>query len=183
MAPATFYGQTKMWSRDLLHHYRSRRGLFASMAILFNHESTLRPPGFLSRKITQAAAQISEGEQTDLVLHDVDAEVDWSSARDVVNGMRLMLAADQPADYVLASGQARRVADMLEVAFSHANLDWRNHVRSKVPESSTTPGVLVGDAQRAEKQLGWQRRDSFDGLMREMVAHDRQLLRARAPAN
>jgi GDPmannose 4,6-dehydratase len=178
MAPATFYGQTKMWSRELLYHYRSRRGLFASMAILFNHESVLRPPGFLSRKITQAVAQIAGGKQTDLVIQDVNAEVDWSSARDVVNGMRLMLAADQPADYVLASGQSRRVADMLQIAFSHAGLDWRNHIHSKTPKSSMSAGVLVGDPQKAERDLGWQRRDSFEDLLREMVAHDRQIMLA-----
>jgi GDPmannose 4,6-dehydratase len=94
--------------------------------------------------------------------------------------MRLMLAADQPADYVLASGQTRRVADMLEIAFSQAGLDWRNHVRSTIPKSSTKTGVLVGDPQRAEKDLGWERHDAFDELIREMVTHDRQLLRAQA---
>lgn len=183
MAPATFYGQTKMWSRELLYHYRSRRGIFASMAILFNHESVLRQPSFLSRKITQAVAQILEGKKTDLVIQNVDAEVDWSSARDVVEGMRLILAADQPADYVLASGQTRRVADLLEVAFGQAGLDWRNHVRSTIPNSSASTGVLVGDPQRAEKNLGWQRRDAFADLIGEMVAHDRQLLRTRASIN
>jgi GDPmannose 4,6-dehydratase len=179
MAPATFYGQTKMWSRDLLHHYRSRRGLFASMAILFNHESVLRPPTFLSRKITQAVAQISGGSKTELTIQDTQAEVDWSSARDVVNGMRLMLAADQPADYVLASGQIRRVADMLEIAFRAAGLDWNNHVSSKPANSPTKAGVLVGDPRRAETHLGWQRRESFEELIREMVSHDQLLLRAR----
>ena len=183
MAPSTFYGQTKTWSRELLHHYRARRGMFASMAILFNHESVLRQPVFLSRKTTQAVARISEGQQTELVIQDADAEVDWSSARDVVNGMRLMLTADQPADFVLASGQARRVADLLEVAFRHAGLEWRTHVRSQSPKTSTTAGVLVGNPQKAEQTLGWQRLDSFEDLIREMVTHDRRLLREQAVTN
>lgn len=176
MSPATFYGQTKSWSRELLAHYRSRWGVFACTAILFNHESVTRPPSFLSRKVSRAVAQISAGMAADVAVRNVDAEVDWSSAQDVVHGMRLMLLADDPADYVLASGRTRRVAELLEVAFGCVGLDWRDHVRLQDASSAAEAGVLVGNPQRAEKNLGWLRRDSFNEMICKMVAYDRQLL-------
>lgn len=176
MAPATFYGWTKAWSRNLLAHYRQRWGIFGSMAILFNHESVERPPHFLSRKISQAVARITEGLATDLEIRDVDAEVDWSSARDVVDGIRLILGHENPGDYVLASGRTRRVAELLEIAFGSAGLDWKSHVKVSSGGRADRAGALVGDPRRAERELGWQRKESFEGLIREMVDNDRRLL-------
>lgn len=176
MNPATFYGQTKSWSRELLAHYRSRWGIFAGMAILFNHESEIRPPSFLSRKVTRAVARISAGMESYLSVRDVEAEVDWSSARDVVNGMRLMMQADNPADYVLASGRTHRVAELLEVAFGYVGLDWRNHVRQIGEKSAAEAGVLVGNPQRAERNLAWLQSETFGEMIGSMVDYDRQLL-------
>lgn len=175
MAPSTFYGHTKAWARDLLGHYRRQYGVFGTTAILFNHESPERSPSFLSRKVTRAAARAAAGLAADLQVRDVSAAVDWSSALDIVEGMRLMLAADEPADYVLASGQAHLVADLLDVAFRQAGLDWKDHTRVVDPPRGGA-GVLLGDPRRAEEKLGWRRQVGFERMIQEMFARDRENL-------
>ncbi len=175
MAPSTFYGRTKAWARELLAHYRQQYGVFGTTAILFNHESPERPLSFLSRKITLAVARAAAELAVDLQVRDASAMVDWSSARDIVEGMRLILAADEPADYVLGSGQARSVAELLDVAFRQVGMDWKVHTRVDNPLRDGA-GVLVGDPRRAEEKLGWRRQVSFEGMIREMIARDREEL-------
>jgi GDPmannose 4,6-dehydratase len=174
MEPVSFYGQSKAWSRELLEHFRARWNLYGSTVILFNHESVLRPPQFVTRKITMAAARAKQGDRSPLNLLDVHSRTDWSSAQDVVEGMRLALDAREPADYVLASGTAHAVSDILDVAYGEVGLDWRDYVTAS-PPASPPAGALVGDIRRARTVLGWEPRISFDAMIREMTRFDVEL--------
>jgi GDPmannose 4,6-dehydratase len=177
MDPASFYGQTKAWSRDLLSHFRDRWSLFGSTAILFNHESVLRPPQFVTRKITMAAARAKRGARSPLNLLDIHSQTDWCGAEDVVEGMRLSLSADHPADYVFASGKARSVSDVLDVAYGEHGMDWRDYVTSSAPKGGQK-GALIGNINKARDVLGWAPRISFETMIRQMARHDLELLGA-----
>jgi GDPmannose 4,6-dehydratase len=169
--PSTFYGHVKTWSTELLAQLRTDFGLRASTAILFNHESPLRRPQFVSRKIAQAAAAIRAGQAVELEIANVRSRVDWCSATDVVRALHLMATASVANDYVIASGTLHSVEDLLEIAFSHCGLDWRQH--TKVQAAREEP-ALCGDPQLIETTLGWRRRVSFEQLIRGMVEYDLQ---------
>jgi GDPmannose 4,6-dehydratase len=171
MDPANFYGRTKAWSRELLSHFRETWGVFGSTAILFNHESPLRHPRFVTRKVTMAAAKAKRGDLSHLDLLDIHSRADWCSAADVVEGMRLALRAKQPSDYVFASGVARPVTELLDVAFGAVGLSWAQLVRSG-PRLEPRAGTVVGDSTLARERLGWRPDVSFETMIREMVAHD-----------
>src|SRR5262245_6662423 len=173
--PATFYGHVKSWSMDLLAFLRQESGLQASTAILFNHESPRRTEQFVSRKITRAAAQAAVGGSPMLELHNIGARVDWSSAHDVVRALSLMGRSDKPRDYVVASGTLHSVRDLLQVAFDHVSLDWRQFTRFR--EERATPS-LVGRARALEQALGWKPQMGFENIAREMVDHDLRLAAA-----
>ena len=170
-APPTFYGLTKSWSRQLLSFYREHHGVYCSTAILFNHESTLRGPEFLTRKITMAAATARRLGRTDLHLRDVTARVDWSSARDVVRGMRCALSATTPQDFVIASGEAHSVSDVLDVAFGAVGLHWQAFTTFDPPPANPLP-PLIGDPSRLEQETGWRREYGFRAMIEEMVMAD-----------
>ncbi|MFZ5494488.1 MAG: GDP-mannose 4,6-dehydratase [Verrucomicrobiota bacterium] len=167
--PSTFYGYTKKWSRELLSHYRACRGVFGVTCILFNHESTLRSPRYITRKVSMAAAAVASGLSGDLSINNIGAEVDWSDARDIVAGMFLAMTASTPADYVLASGQTRTVEELLRVAFGHVGRDWRDFVKER---RGPPAGALVGGIDRATNRLGWSPKISFTDMVKEMVEHD-----------
>lgn len=167
--PSTFYGHIKSWSMDLLAFLRAEQGLRASSAILFNHESPLRGAQFVSRKISRAAAAAKSGRPVNLDLQNLAARVDWSSARDVVRALHLLGTATSAEDYVVASGQLRSVQEMLESAFAHVDLDWRDHVNCRHGQ----PGpALAGCAGKLRDNLGWWPRISFGDMIGEMVDHD-----------
>lgn len=167
--PASFYGQTKAWASDLLRRYRARHGLRATIAVLFNHESPWRDAGFVSRKITMAAAHAASGKRQILTLANLGARVDWQAAADVVEGLLLMAASEAPDDYVLASGQSHSVRDFLDAAFGHVGIDWEDLVTA----NEDRPGpALVGVPSKAFSQLGWRPRCAFDQLVRGMVDTD-----------
>lgn len=174
MAPSTFYGETKARSREMLGRLR-QRGVFGVTAILFNHESELRPPQFVTRKISMAAARAKRGLTTQLHLRDITSRTDWSSAHDIVEAMWLALNAPEPADYVLASGTAHSIQDVLEVAFGSVGLDWRTFTTFD-PPPPVPRGVLVGDASRAKATLGWTPKVSFEEMIRDMVRADMDAL-------
>ena len=171
MNPATFYGRTKAWSRELLSHFRETWGVFGSTAILFNHESRLRHPRFVTRKITVAAAKAKRGALDHLNLLDIHSRTDWCSAADVVEGMRLALRADEPSDFVFASGVARPVSELLDVAFGAVGLPWTQFVRP-VDHPGRATGTIVGDTSLARTRLGWSPSIDFETMIREMVEHD-----------
>jgi GDPmannose 4,6-dehydratase len=178
MRPRTPYGVAKLAAHGLVGTLRDRFDLFACSGITYNHESPRRPERFLPRKVTRGAAAIKLGLERELVLGDLDAVRDWSHAADVVRGARLALQADEPGDYVIASGVGRTVRDLVAVAFAAVDLDWQAHVR--LDESLVRPAEpvpLVGDPSRARQRLGWEPEHSFEDLVGEMVAADLALLR------
>lgn len=169
-SPESPYGAAKLFAHHMIRIARDRYGLFACSAILFNHESPLRGPQFVTRKIARAAARISAGLQDELILGDVSARRDWGHAADTVRAMWLMLQHPTPDDYVVATGRTHSVAEFCEVAFSRVGIDWRKHVKSD--EANVRPSEacqLVGNASKASQRLGWQPEISFEELIEEMV--------------
>ncbi len=173
MRPRSPYGVAKLAAHGLTGTLRGRDGLHASCAITFNHESPRRPERFLPRKVTRGAAAIKLGLRDELVLGDLRAVRDWCHARDVVRGEWLMLQADEPGDYVLASGVGRTVGDLVDTAFACVGLNAEDFVRVDPafvrPPEQTPP---VGDPALARERLGWTVQTSFEAMIDEMVRAD-----------
>ncbi|HET7571943.1 MAG TPA: GDP-mannose 4,6-dehydratase [Gaiellaceae bacterium] len=171
LAPVTPYGVAKAYGHFIAGSYRRRYGLHVSCGILYNHESPRRPLEFVPSKVADGAARVSLGQAEQLVLGDLDAERDWGYARDYVEAMWLMLRQDEPDDYVVASGELHTVRELVEVAFAHVGLDWRDHVRSDpaLVRGAAELHRLVGDPSRARERLGWTPRVGFEQLVRLLV--------------
>jgi GDPmannose 4,6-dehydratase len=168
--PRSPYGVAKCYGHWITVNYRESYGMYAVSGILFNHESPRRGLEFVTRKITHAAARIAEGMQDTLTLGNLDARRDWGYAGDYVQAMWRMLQADEPSDFVVATGETHSVRDFCIEAFTAVGLDWRNHVVSD--PSLHRPAeveVLCGDATRANTLLGWAPTVDFAGLVRLMV--------------
>jgi GDPmannose 4,6-dehydratase len=171
--PRSPYGISKVAGFDLTRNYREAYGMFCASGILFNHESPRRGFEFVTRKITSTVARIKAGAAEELRLGNLDARRDWGHAADYVRAMRLMLARDEPDDYVVATGETHTVREFCERAFARAGLDWERYV--KVDERFYRPAevdVLVGDASKARRELGWEPRYNFERLVDEMVDAD-----------
>ncbi len=175
--PRSPYGAAKLFAHNLVSMARTRDGLFACSAILFNHESERRSPEFVTRKVTRAAAAVCLGLQSQVELGDLGARRDWGHSADAVRAMWLMLQADTADDFVVATGIPHSVGDLCSVAFGHLGLDWRQHVQSRLDQARAPDHTqLVGDAARARERLGWAPSIAFDDMIRGMVDHDlRQL--------
>ena len=176
--PRSPYGVAKLAAHELVRVMRDGGDLHACSVITYNHESPRRPARFVTRKVTRAAAAIALGREQELVLGDLDAQRDWSHARDVVRGMVLALRHDTPDDYVLASGVVRTVRDLVETAFAAAGVPVEGHVRVdaqfvRPPEGTPT----VGDPSHARAVLGWRAETTFEDTVREMVEADLAALR------
>lgn len=171
--PRSAYGISKCAGFQLTRNYREAYGLHATSGILYNHESPRRGLEFVTRKITSHVARIKLGQLDTLQLGNLDAKRDWGHARDYVRAMWLMIQQDTPDDYVVATGQVHSVREFCELAFDHAGLDWRKHVKTD-PKfyRPTEDGVLQGDASKANKVLGWEPEVGFEDLVREMVDAD-----------
>jgi GDPmannose 4,6-dehydratase len=173
--PRSPYGASKLQAHWVTVNYREAYGLFGVSGILFNHESPRRGESFVTRKITKAVAAIEAGLQTHVELGNLDAIRDWGYAPEYVEGMWRMLQADQPTDYVLATGVGHTVRDFCEAAFAHAGMDWRDHVKHN--ESFERPAevdALIGDASKAKAELGWEAKTHALELARLMVDADRE---------
>jgi GDPmannose 4,6-dehydratase len=168
--PRSPYGAAKCFADFLVRIYRRRYGLFACSAILYNHESPRRTADFVTRKVVQAAARISLGQQQGLELGDLNAQRDWGFAGDYVEAMRLMLRADDPDDFVVSSGVTHSVEDLCRLAFVRVGLDYRDHVTSK-PDNRRDQEValLVGDNAKVRATLAWRPRLDFEDLIAMMV--------------
>lgn len=176
--PRSPYAAAKLYAYWITRNYREAYDLFAVNGILFNHESPRRGETFVTRKITRAVAAIQAGRQEHLYMGNLDAVRDWGYAAEYVEGMWRMLQADEPDDYVLATGIGMTVRDFLEVSFSHAGLDWEDHVRfDERYLRPTEVDALIGDPSKAHADLGWK--PSVDGreLARIMVDADVEALR------
>jgi GDPmannose 4,6-dehydratase len=180
--PRSPYGVAKAYGHFITVNYRESYDLFACSGILFNHESERRGLEFVTRKVTHAAAAIKLGLQDDLALGNLDAERDWGYAKDYVEAMWLMLQQDEPDDYVIATGEAHSVRELVEVAFAHAGLDPAKHIRID-PRFLRPAEVehLVGDASKAREKLGWEPRTSFEEMVQLMVDADLELLARGVP--
>ena len=175
--PRSPYGAAKAYAYWVTVNYRESYGIFACNGILFNHESPRRGETFVTRKITRAVAHIKAGLQNKLYLGNLDAKRDWGYAKEYVEPMWLMLQQDEPDDYVIATGETHSVREFLEEAFSYAGLDWRGHV--EIDPKYYRPAevdLLVGDASKAKRKLGWESRTTFKELVRLMVDADLKLL-------
>ncbi len=171
--PRSPYGAAKVYSYWITVNYREAYNLFACNGILFNHESPRRGETFVTRKITKAAARIKLGTQQDLFLGNLDAKRDWGFAGDYVEAMWMMLQAPTPEDYVIATGETHTVKEMLELAFDRLQLDWKKHVKIDAKYYRPTEvDLLIGDASKAKKQLGWQPKVRFEELIAMMVDGD-----------
>jgi GDPmannose 4,6-dehydratase len=171
--PRSPYGVAKLYSYWATVNYREAYDMFAVNGILFNHESPRRGETFVTRKITRAVARIKHGLQDKVYLGNLDARRDWGYAPEYVEGMWRMLQADQPSDYVLATGVAATVRDFAETAFAAAELDWQQHV--EVDPSYLRPSEvdhLLGDASKAREELGWTAKTDWQALAQLMAKAD-----------
>ncbi|HJR06875.1 MAG TPA: GDP-mannose 4,6-dehydratase [Pyrinomonadaceae bacterium] len=171
--PRSPYGISKVAGFDLTRNYREAYGMFCASGMLFNHESPRRGYEFVTRKITSTVARIKLGLADELRLGNLDAQRDWGHAKDYVRAMYLMLQQAEPDDYVVATGETHTVREFCERAFAEVGLDYERHV--KVDERFLRPAevdLLIGDASKARRELGWQPEYTFAEMIREMVAAD-----------
>ena len=169
IAPITPYGVAKAYALQLARAFRRRYGQFIACGILYNHESPRRPREFVTRKVARAAVEIANGQRSELVLGNLESRRDWGDARDVVRAMWLSLHVDDPDDYVIATGRARTVRELVACAFGHLGLEWERHVRRDESLMRDEATVLVGDPSRARERLGWEPQVSFEELVYSMV--------------
>jgi len=175
--PRSPYAAAKVYSHWITVNYRESYGLHASSGILFNHESPRRGETFVTRKITRAVARIKAGLQDKVYLGNLDAKRDWGYAPEYVEAMWRMLQQDKPDDYVVATGETHTVQEFLEVAFARAGLDSKKHVAfDKRYLRPAEVDLLIGDASKAKKKLGWEPKVKFKQLAEIMVDADIQLL-------
>jgi len=176
-SPRSPYGAAKVYAYWITKNYREAYGMFAVNGILFNHESPRRGETFVTRKITRAVAGIRAGQQDSLYMGNLDSIRDWGYAPEYVEGMWRMLQADEPEDVVLATGVGYTVKQFLETAFSHAGLNWEDHVKFDPRYVRPTEvDALVGDPSKAERKLGWKATVLGDELARLMVDADIEAL-------
>ena len=175
--PRSPYGCAKVYSHWITVNYRESYGLHASNGILFNHESPRRGETFVTRKITRALARIKAGLQQKLFLGNLDAKRDWGYAKEYVEAMWLMLQQEKPDDYVIATGETHTIREFLDVSFGHVGLDWKKYVEIDPRYYRPTEvELLIGDASKAKRQLGWEPKTKFADLVRLMAEADIQLL-------
>jgi GDPmannose 4,6-dehydratase len=176
--PQSPYACAKAYSYYLTANYRKAYGLHASSGILFNHESPRRGETFVTRKITRAATRIKLGLQDCVYMGNMDAKRDWGFAKEYVEAMWLMLQQDQPDDYVIATNETHSVREFCEETFSLLDLDWKQYVKHDARyERPAEVNLLKGNPAKARKQLGWEPKTTFKGLVRVMVEADLQLAR------
>jgi GDPmannose 4,6-dehydratase len=171
--PRSSYGISKVAGFDLTRNYREAFGMHASSGILFNHESPRRGFEFVTRKISAGVARIVAGKSKELRLGNLDAQRDWGHAREYVTAMWMMLQQPTPDDYVVATGECHSVREFVELAFSHVGLDYTKYITTD-PQlfRPAEVNLLMGDASKARRALGWRHRVTFRELVREMVDED-----------
>src|SRR5262245_4569600 len=176
--PRSPYACAKAYAYYITVNYLEAYGLFACNGILFNHESERRGETFVSRKITRAATRIKLGQQDKLYLGNLDARRDWGYAGDYVRAMWLMMQADKPDDYVIATGVTYSVRDFLDETFGYLDLDWTRYVEIDPRYYRPTEvDLLQGDASKARRELGWEPQVSFKQMVQMMVDHDLKIAR------
>ena len=176
--PRSPYACAKVFAYYATVNYREAYNLFACNGILFNHESERRGETFVTRKITRAATRIKLGLQEKLFLGNLDAKRDWGYAKDYVEAMWLMMQAETADDYVIATGETHSVREFVEETFRYLDLDWQQYVEiDPWYYRPTEVDLLLGDASKARKELGWEPKVGFKQLVKLMVDHDMGLAR------
>lgn len=191
--PRSPYGVAKLYGHWMTKNYRESYGMFTCSGILFNHESERRGLEFVTRKITNAAAHIKLGMLDHVELGNMDAKRDWGHSKDYVRAMWLMLQQDKPDDYVVATGETRTVREFVEAAFRPLGMEliWKGSGKDEIGVDKSSGKVVVsvnpkffrpaevqlllGDPAKAERELGWKREISFDGLVARMVENDMEI--------
>jgi GDPmannose 4,6-dehydratase len=171
--PRSPYGISKVAGFELTRNYREAYGMFCASGLLFNHEGPRRGYEFVTRKITSTAARIKLGLAEELRLGNLEAQRDWGHAKDYVRAMHLMLQQGEPDDYVIATGETHTVREFCQRAFGEAGLDYEQYV--KVDERFLRPAevdLLIGDAGKAKRELGWEPEYTFGEMIKEMVEAD-----------
>jgi GDPmannose 4,6-dehydratase len=174
--PRSPYACAKVYSYWQTLNYREAYGMFALTGILFNHESPRRGETFVTRKITRAATRIKLGLQDKLFLGNLDAKRDWGFAGDYVEAMWMMMQAEKPDDYVVATGETHSIKEFLDETFALLELDWHNYV--EIDKRYLRPSevdLLLGDASKAKKELGWTPKTDFKSLVKMMVESDMKI--------
>jgi GDPmannose 4,6-dehydratase len=181
--PRSPYAAAKLYAHWMTVNHRESFGTHASSGILFNHESPLRGIEFVTRKITDGVARIKLGLARELPLGNLEAQRDWGHARDYVRAMWLMLQQDTPDDYVVATGRTTSIRDFCRIAFGHAGLNYEDHVTVRADLLRPAEvDVLLGDASKARRKLGWEPATSLEEMAAEMVEADLARHRARLRA-
>ena len=177
--PRSPYGVAKVYGHWITINYRESYGLHATSGILFNHESPRRGLEFVTRKVTHGVARIKLGLDDELRLGNLDSRRDWGYAGDYVHAMWMMLQRPEPDDYVIATGETHSIRELCEEAFGYVDLDWRQYVKQD-PRFMRPAEVdlLVGDASKARRVLGWEPKVTFRELVRMMLDADLALLRS-----
>jgi len=179
--PQSPYACAKVYAYHQTVNYRHAYDLFAVNGILFNHESPRRGETFVTRKITRAATRIKLGLQEKLYLGNLDAKRDWGYAKDYIEGMWMMLQHDTPDDYVLATGETQTIRQFLDYSFGYLDIDWEKHVEIDLRYFRPTEvNLLLGDASKAKRILGWEPKTSCKELAELMVDHDLELAKNEA---
>ena len=181
--PRSPYAVAKLYAFWVVKNYREAYGMFASNGILFNHESPRRGENFVTRKITMGVARIKLGVQRVLAMGNIEAKRDWGFAGDYVEGMWRMLQHGHPDDFVLATGEMHSVREFLETAFSSVDLDWHDYVTHDTRfDRPSEVDQLLGDASKARRELGWEPKVDFKGLVKMMVDSDLEIARRQMAA-
>ncbi|MCY4537054.1 MAG: GDP-mannose 4,6-dehydratase [Chloroflexi bacterium] len=176
--PRSPYGVAKVYGHWITVNYRESYDLFTCSGILFNHESPRRGLEFVTRKVTHHAAMIKLELASEIRIGNLESQRDWGYAGDYVRAMWLMLQQDEPEDYVIATGKTHSVQGLLDVAFSHVGLNWRDYtVQDPLFMRPAEVDLLVGDASKAKRELGWQPEVTFEELIGMMVDSDLKKLR------
>lgn len=178
--PRSPYGIAKLYAHWITVNYRENYGLFCCSGILFNHESPRRGLEFVTRKISHGVARIKTGLSNELKMGNLDAERDWGFSGDYVQAMWLMLQQDKADDYVISTGKAHSVRELIEIAFEHAGLDWKDYV--VIDQEFVRPAeanLLLGDSSKAKEVLKWQPEVEFKELVKMMVDYDIEICKNR----
>jgi GDPmannose 4,6-dehydratase len=179
--PRSPYAAAKAYGFYLTQNYREAHGMFCANGILFNHESPRRGENFVTRKITRAVGRIAAGTQKKVALGNLEAKRDWGFAGDYVDAMWRMLQENEPEDYVIATGETHSVKEFLALAFGRAGLDWEQYVETDARHIRPAEvDLLLGDASKAKKALGWEPKVSFKSLVEMMVDADLELAKREA---
>ncbi|WP_440960903.1 GDP-mannose 4,6-dehydratase [Paenibacillus nitricinens] len=171
--PRSPYGVAKVYGHWITVNYRESYNMYACSGILFNHESPRRGIEFVTRKVTDAVARIKLGLQSELRLGNLDAKRDWGFAGDYVRAMWLMLQQDKADDFVISTGETHTIEELVEIAFSHVGLNWRDYV--VIDQKFVRPAevdLLLGDCTKAKEKLGWELEVGFEQLVKMMVDSD-----------